>query len=206
VCGTELFVVTHAEVLVDLDGDGEVDSETAFGGDVPGNGPRWWFYGVYTVCCDGVPPSTDVCETAFAKGGWVWTTSPKSNPEHLPSLELTRNRWGWAVNLTTSGTTAYPIWAGAGLNNTANGVLVGELTVDWDGTTAVVTYTLDPGFTLAEVHLYAGDARPTTTAPGQYGYLDSPDAATYTFTVPLADDDGVVGVWLIAHAVVCAEE
>ena len=56
----------------------------------------------------------------------------------------------------------------------------------------------------AEVHLYAGDARPTTTAPGQYGYLDAPDAATYTFTVPLADTNGGDGVGLIAHAVVCA--
>lgn len=204
VCGAELYVVTHAEVLVDLDGDGEVDDETAFGGDQPGPGPRWWFYGVYTVCCDFNPPA-DVCETAFAKGGWVWTTSPKSNPEGLESLQLTRNRWGWAVNLTSTGVTTYEIWAGAGLNDTANGVLVGELTIDWDGATAVVTYTLDPGFTLAEVHLYAGDAAPMTTAPGQYGYLDAPGAATYTFTVPLANSDAD-GVWLIAHAVVCAEE
>ncbi|MCI0449637.1 MAG: hypothetical protein L0Y79_07610, partial [Chlorobi bacterium] len=144
-------------------------------------------------------------ETAFAKGGWVWTTDPKSNPEHLPSLRLTRNRWGWAINLLAPGTYTYDIWAGAGLNKIQNGTLVGTLTIVWNGTSATVTYNITGGCVMEEAHLYAGDPRPTNIAPGQYGNTASfdPPAASHTFTVPLENTNGTDGVWLIAHAVVC---
>lgn len=204
-CGAKLYVVTHAEVSVDSDDDGTPDQETAFGGPIGGNGPRWWFYGEYSICCDPGVPELGSCETAFAKGDWVFTTDRKSNPENLDSLNLTKNRWGWAINLNASGESYYEIYAGAGLNKTAKATLVGHLTVDWDGTTAEVTYDLIAGFGLEEVHLYAGDASPTTIAPGQYGNLASfdPSAPSYTFAVPLTDDDHDGEVWLIAHAVVC---
>jgi hypothetical protein len=204
VCNLPLYVVTHAEVDLDCT-DGDTGHETAFGGPTPGNCNRWYFYGIYNVCCDSGPPPTPTCETAFAKGGWVWTTDRKSNPQSLPSLRLTRNRWGWAINLTAPGVTTYEIWAGAGLNNTGNGEKVGTLMVNWNGANAIVTYTMNSGCDLEEVHLYASDARPTTTAPGQYGNLAQfdPNATTYTFNVPLADSNGTDGVWLIAHAVVC---
>lgn len=204
-CGSSVYVVTHAEVTMDSNGDGTLDHETAFGGPTAGGGPRWWFYGSYAICCDfGGPQQQLIYKTAFAKGGYVWTTEKKSNPENLPSLKLTQNRWGWAINLTAPGTTYYDIWAGAGLNKTSNGTKVGTLTVTWEGANVTVKYDLFAGFGLEEVHLYAGDGSPTTTAPGQYGYLDEfdPSRATYTFTVPLADTNGTGGVWLIAHAVV----
>jgi hypothetical protein len=206
-CNLALYVVTHAEVDLNCT-DGNNGHETAFGGPTPGNCNRWYFYGVYNICCEDGPPPVDFCETAFAKGRWVWTTDKKSNPENLPSLRLTRNRWGWAINLTAPGTTTYDIWAGAGLNNTANGKKVGTLTVDWNGTNATVTYRMFAGCGLEEVHLYAGDARPTTTAPGQYGNLAgfNPNATEHTFNVPLADTNGTDGVWLIAHAVVCCRQ
>lgn len=200
-CGLKLYVVTHAEVN-NVDGK----SETAFGGDKPGLGKAWWFYGEYNICCDFGPPPIGECKTAFAKGGWVFTTDAKSNPENLPSLRLIRNRWGWAINLTTPGTTVYDIWAGAGLNNTGNGAKVGRLTVNWDGSVAEVTYALSSGFVMKELHIYAEDAKPTTTAPGRYGYtwyFDPPvstHTATLQLTPALGDSDGV---WLIAHAVTC---
>lgn len=201
-CGLTLYVVTHAEVDLDCT-DTNTGHETAFGGPTPGGGPRWWFYGTYTVCCDFGPPPIPSCQTAYAKGGYVWTTDKKSNPENLPSLRLTRNRWGWAIKLTSPGTTTYDIWAGAGLNKTSNGSLVGTLTVDWDGSNATVSYNITTGC-LDEVHIYAGDGSPTTIAPGQYGYLSGlePDATGHTATLPLSDANGD-GVWLVAHAVVC---
>ncbi|MGE0882751.1 MAG: hypothetical protein AB7P14_04355 [Blastocatellales bacterium] len=207
VCNTQLYVVTHAEVDLDCN-EATAGHETAFGGDITGGGPRWWFYGAYTICCDFGPPQPPFCQTAYAKGGYVWTTDRKSNPERLPSLNLTKNRWGWAINLTATGTTTYDIWAGAGLNNTANGVKVGTLTVNWDGTNVTVTYNLDAGYYLEEVHLYAEDGSPTTIAPGQYGYLDqfNPNRTSYTFNVPLVDMNGTGGVWVVAHAVVCNQQ
>jgi hypothetical protein len=202
-CGLPLYVVTHAEV--DMDGIPGGEHETAFGGPTAGSGPRWWFYGVYTVCCDFGPPPVETCATAYGKGGYVFTTDRKSNPESLPSLALTRNRWGWAIKLAGIGTTTYDLWAGAGLNNTGNGVKVGTVTVVWDGSTATVTYTITAsGYHLKETHVYAGDDAPATIAPGQYGntgYLFGYES-TATYTVPLVDANGG-GVWVVAHAVVC---
>ncbi len=145
------------------------------------------------------------CETAFAKGGYVFTTDSRSNPESLPTLGLTRNRWGWAIELTSIGSTTYPIYAGAGLNRVANATQVGTLTIVWDGANAAVTYALNAGVTMTEAHLYAGDSRPTTIAPGQFGNIASfaTPVSSHTFTVPLADTGDVGGVWLVAHAVVC---
>lgn len=199
-CGSQLYVVTHAEVQ--MPGGSH---QTAFGGSNTGTGNRWWFYGTYAISCQFGDPPPVSNKTAFAKGGYIWTTDRKSNPESLPSLRLTQNRWGWAINLTATGTTEFDIWAGAGLNDTSKGVKVGRLTVNWNGSTAVVTYNLFSGFLLQEVHLYAKDPSPTVLAPGQYGYLDSFEptgVSTATFTVPLADTNGPSGVWLIAHAVV----
>lgn len=202
-CGQSLHVVTHAEVNMDSNGDGDPEHETAFGGPTPGSGPRWWFYGSYVICCDLGPPPLPECDTVYAKGGWVWTTDRKSNPESLPSLRLTRNRWGWAIQLTGVGETVYDIWAGAGLNNTGNGYLAGSLTVNWDGSNVVVTYDVFAGADLSEVHVYAGDASPSTIAPGQYGFIDEPVANPYSVVLPLADSNGDGRVWVVAHGVVC---
>ncbi len=207
-CNTILYVVTHAEVTLPDDDDLDTDPEheTAFGGDTEGSGSRWWFYGAYTVCCDFDTP-VSFCETAYGYGTHVWTTDKKSNPDGLPSLKLTKNRWGWAINMTEPGTYSSTIWAGAGLNKTGNGMEVGTLTVVWDGTTdaVTVTYNLDVGC-LKEVHVYVGDDAPDTIAPGQYGIIDSEfdDNTTYTTTVEDVEDTGG-GIWIVAHAVVCSE-
>ena len=201
-CGSSVFVVPHAEVFYAAGGN-----DTAFGGCIginikdPG---RWWYYCTYELCCGGPPPPGECYrETAFAKGGYVFTTDKKSNPENLPSLNLIKNRWGWAINLTQTGTTTYDIWAGAGLNKTANGKLVGTLTVNWDGSNVTAIYSVIAGYYLEEVHLYAGDSKPTTVAPGQYGNLAGDlNQAIYTFEdIPVADNDSG-GIWLIGHAIV----
>jgi hypothetical protein len=202
-CPLQLYVVAHAEVN-NVDGN----NETAFGGNVPvnvGTPGRWWYCGVYSVCCDFGPPPVRACKTAFGKGGWVFTTDRKANPESLPSLLLSKNRWGWAINPKYPGSYVYDIWAGAGLNKTVNGTKVGTLTVDWSPSgTVTVTYTLFNGSEMTELHIYAGDAAPITVAPGQYGYIRyfDPPETTHTATFNVTDAGGD-GIWIIAHAVVC---
>lgn len=199
-CGDVINVVAHAEVSING------GNETAFGGDITGTGTnRWYYYAAYTTaCCQTPPPPTggEKLGTAFAKGGYVFTTDRKSNPERLPSLNLTKNRWGWAINLTQAGTYTYELWVGAGLNYTSKGILVGNVVVDFNGTQAVVTYNLDYGYSIEEAHVFAGDFKPTTLAPGQYGntFYFNPFATTYSFTVDVADTNGD-GVWFIVHAV-----
>ena len=204
-CGLKLYVVAHSEVFYDTGFDGVLE-DTGFGGDQPGpTGNRWWFYGLYCINCDNFDQPEFVCKTAFAKGGFVFVTDKKSNPENLPSLKLSKNRWGWAINLTSTGTTTYDIWAGAGLNYTSKGKKVGTLTVVWDGNYATITYALTVPNVMDEVHIYAGDFKPTTAAPGQYGnlaYFD-PSVGSYT-TDPIAvSDTNGDGIWIIAHAVAC---
>lgn len=196
-CGTNLFVVAHAEVTCGG------NSETAFGGntgvniDTPG---RWYFYDDYKVCCEDPVEPVETCETAFAKGSHVFTTDKKSNPEKLPSLNLTKNRWGWAINITSNGTTTHELWAGAGLNNTLNGTLVGSVTIEKDLAGVTVTYNTTSG-SMSELHIYVGASAPTKLAPGQYGhtaYFD-PKATTYSHRFEVTGNS----IWIIAHAVVC---
>ena len=209
-CDLPLYIYTHASVSYDKDGDGQInDEDTAWGGDIKGINNRWFFYGAHTITCgDGDEPDlVTSCSTAYAKGGYVWTTDKKSNPEKLPSLNLTKNRWGWAINVKTSGETSYPIWRGAGLNNTSKATLVGTLTVNWDAaaSTAMVTYDLNSDVGLKEIHVYAGDTPPTTIAPGQYGFIDSFDPLTYNAISQnfLVTDVNSDGIWIVAHAVAC---
>jgi hypothetical protein len=168
------------------------------------NGNGIYTYATYELCCTETPVVLTGCETAFAKGGYVLASDSRCNPERLPSLRLSRNRWGWAIRLAAPGSTSYDIYAGAGLNKTSAGQRVGTLTVTWDGARASITYTLLPGVTMTEAHLYAHDAQPTKAAPGCFGntaYFKTP-VSVHTFDVPLVDRRGD-GVWLIAHAVVC---
>lgn len=159
--------------------------------------------GRYLLCCEE-PPVVGACETAFAKGGFVFTTDAKSNPEGLPSLNLNKNRWGWAINVTTPGETTYQIWKGAGLNDTSKGELVGTLTVIVNGSSVTVTYNLTDDL-MSELHIYVGDLVPKTIAPGQYGYTQNfdPPVSTHTATFSVTDTN-YDGIWLIAHAVSCA--
>lgn len=184
-----LHVVTHADIR---NGDGSAD--TAFGGPTAGPGDALWYYGTYTLCCDTVepPPQEYREETAYAKGSNTFI-----------DLKIGKN-WGWAIELKAPGVSSYDIWAGAGQNDTTKGTRVGTLTVDWSGSQVTLTYALTGGARMSEAHVYVGDQRPTTTAPGKYGNTFSfdPWTSTHSVTLPLADSGDADGVWLVAHAVV----
>lgn len=201
-CGQTTFnVVAHAEVDMNCDGSSD---ETGFGGDKSGTGPRWWFYASYGVACCELPPPppSEKYGTAFAYGTHVFTTDSKSNPDRLPTLGLTKNRWGWAINRTSTGTTNHTLWVGAGLNSTRKALNVGYVTVSYTGGYATVTYNLAAPFTIEEAHVYVNDFRPTTIAPGQYGNTSyfNPLASLHSVTVEVSDSNGD-GIWVIAHAV-----
>jgi hypothetical protein len=205
-CGKGIYVMAHAEV--NMGGEGH---ETAWGGNTSAPGPalpnisRWAYYAQYTVACCPEPPPVSLQKlgTGFAKGGYVFTTDAKSNPERLASLKITKNRWGWAINVSAEGTTTHDVYVGAGLNNTTKALKVGTVTIDNYGGVVTVTYNLTGSYVMEEAHVYAGDFKPTTIAPGQYGntaYFD-PFSNTYSYSTTLSDSNGD-GLWVIAHAVV----
>jgi len=212
VCGVQtIWVVVHVDILAP-DGNGGSSAQTAWGGGDEGPGNAWWYLiGYIPDCCGEEPPPTPeyFLETAFAYGTHVFVTQLKgkkewsNNPDQLPYLGLTQNRWGWAINLTGNDPVSYDIWAGAGLNHTENGTLVGTATVEWDGAHLTVTYDMNGDFLMEEAHVYASDLVPNTIAPGQYGntYYFDPYSASETYTYDVSDSNGD-GIWIIMHAVV----
>ncbi|QOI96877.1 MAG: hypothetical protein HRU69_04935 [Flammeovirgaceae bacterium] len=205
-CNKNLLFVAYAEV----------DGEHAFGGDFPiPCFNRWAFIMKYKIiCCSAPEPPVSDDETAFAKGNWVFVQGGcnEFNPECLPGLNIS-NRWGWAINADEPLEFSFDIYAGAAKNDITKGTKVGRLAVEYatvvinGNPTAIgtITYIIDTGWTMKELHIYAADNRPTTAAPGQYGHtVKFPSGSTYyQYTINFADPDVVNdGVWFIAHAVV----
>jgi hypothetical protein len=136
-----------------------------------------------------------VCETAFATGPGATC---------FIDLPVQSNNWGWSIAVSPGTAAYYPVYAGAGQCNLANGQLVGYVHVTYDGATLVVTVVPPLQDILQSVHLYVGpeplpegnNGQPTT-APGQYPVVDSTPDPSYAFP-------GLAGtVYLIFHAEVC---
>jgi hypothetical protein len=205
VCDKSILVVAHAEV----------NGETAFGGNfqIPCS-KRWAFFMEYTiVCCEDEPGGNS--ETAFAKGNWVFVNGGCNdfNPECLPGLGISSTRWGWAYNLTGLTAESYNLYASAAKNDVNKGKIVGRVEIEYttwiiEGVpTAVgsIIYFVEDDWVLEEVHVYAGDNRPTSAAPGQYGHsAEFPTGASvYVYNINFPNPDVQNdGVWFIAHAVV----
>tara|TARA_E500000318_G_scaffold104327_1_gene110187 strand:+ start:845 stop:1927 length:1083 start_codon:yes stop_codon:yes gene_type:complete len=136
-------------------------------------------------CDDEEEPSG--CETAFARG---------TNGETC-FIGNGFNRWGWSIGPLADGTEeSYDVYAGAGQCDTSKGELVGTVDVSYiDGEVSVI-YNIEDGYVATETHTYAGstmfplDNGEPTVAPGQY-YIEE----------NLSGD-----IYVIAHAVVCAED
>ena len=142
-------------------------------------------------------PCIIYCETAYGMGdGAVCFTG-----------DGFRN-WGWTNEIHEEGVYTMPLYAGAAHCNPENGWgQVGIVEVNYSDGSLTVTYTMDPGYSLSEIHVYVGCGKypklpngRETIAPGQYtknAMLDRAESYTVTFT-------GMSGpVWIIAHSVVC---
>lgn len=65
--------------------------------------------------------------------------------------------WGWTNGELTSGTYEMDLWAGSQGCDATNGTLVGTVTIEYNGTSADVTYNVDPAYELKSTYLYVGD-------------------------------------------------
>ena len=113
----------------------------------------------------------------------------------------------WTSGPLAAGSYEFEIWAAAGQCDLGKGTLVGSMALSYNGTSADVTYTMLPGFTLDETHLYVGSAPlPSfkgeyTVAPGQYGNIHDLEAAT-SDSFRINNLSGNIHV--VAHAVACS--
>lgn len=123
-------------------------------------------------------------------------------------LNLGFTKWGWTNGPLGPGHYVFQLWAGAADCNTSKGRLVGQVIVDYDGSTAVVTYQIYEGNWMTAMHLYVGSNRlpkdkkgNETVNPGQYPYIHDPlsNVTTDSYTVT-----GLSGnIYVVAHALVC---
>lgn len=198
--GDTIFVAAHA-VVKQIVNDSIISQQTGWGEGPGFPGKNWATYFMYTIQeCDDDPPDTSdhlySCETAFGFGS-----------ETFIDLGLTTSRWGWQVTVPIPSTNMMvPLYAGAGQNDTTKGAHVGNLIINYDGTTLNVTYSMFSGVVLNETHLYAGFDDVSTTSPGQYGNiheeLDHATADSYSLTLPAGD---ATELKIVAHAVACVE-
>jgi hypothetical protein len=121
-------------------------------------------------------------------------------------------KWGWTNGPLGDGDYEFDIYAGAAQCDRWRGKKVGYLTVDYDDSTATVTYNITyPGYKMTETHLYIGNEPwprkngdgDFSVAPGDYPYHDA-DATLVTdtkviYVIPVNGGD----IYIIAHAVVC---
>jgi hypothetical protein len=117
-CDDIVYIVAHAEVDLDCD-PLTINTQTAFGGDIPGGGPRWWYYGLYTVCCE----DEETCTTQTGFGG---------------NTAGSGNAWWYAFD--TQGPACQNIYAGQQL-------MVGG-SICYNAITGMITVTLGPGWSL----------------------------------------------------------
>jgi len=125
-------------------------------------------YGIshVTFCWNPEEETEYVFETAYAFGG----------DQDDCFLNNGFARWGWSNGPIGPGNYTWALYAGAAQCNLDKGLLVGSVTVVYDGPSGNVTVTfhVDAPFILDETHVYAGygmfpllRGKPTV-APGQY--------------------------------------
>ena len=154
-------------------------------------------YGFYIDYCR---QSCGMNETAYAFGDDGVTANCFLN---IPGI--TSNNWGWTNGAIPNGTYNWPLYAGAGQCNLANGTMVGTLNVVYSGSVATVTYSsLNAGIKLNTTQLWVGNTMlplkkgKFITAPGQFPYKHENlgGVTTDTFTIT-----GLSGnIYVAAHA------
>lgn len=70
--------------------------------------------------------------------------------------EFRIKKWGWINKIPTSGQYILDLYSVAGKFNLSKAIKVGELLVDYGGTSVEITYNLDDRYTLKKVQFYIG--------------------------------------------------
>jgi hypothetical protein len=170
-------------------------------------------------------PNAAPAETAFAKqedGGicFLSITDLEEVKGNNKMQTVRFNRWGWTNEFVAGG--SFPetllLYAGAGQCDLCNGVLVGNVIIDYSATSDLLTvrYTLFEGFVLKQAHIHVDgednedkvplvDAK-YTVAPGQFGcgtHKDdsctvSPESTDYVFEATFTNVPATF--YVIAHA------
>jgi len=192
------YIASHASVRL-LKADGTYQNETAWGqGQRLVQKGNWAMYYYIDIDCDPEIVSEAInTETAFAYSA--------SYSQTFTTFGI-KSRWGWTNGPLAPGTYTFTLYAGAAKSDITKGTNVGTVTLVYNGSSAVVTYSMKTPYKLEEAQLYLGtDVLPMdngsyTVAPGQYTYNagELTSVTTYTF-----NGTGLSGdIYMVAHATV----
>jgi hypothetical protein len=210
-----IVIAAHASV-VQLDAEGNViEQETGWAdGDRFVDKGSWATYFMYTwqECETPPPPQESGTETAFAFGGDDATCFLDIDDDGDGENDF--NRWGWTNGALGAGSYTFDVYAGAGRCDLTKGTLVGTLSVDYDGSTATVSFNTsgtnpdtDLLYTMVETHLYVGSEilatdvnGDFTVAPGQYPTIhdELANVTSDSYTISGLSGD----IYVVAHATV----
>jgi hypothetical protein len=202
-----MVVAAHAVVVQYDDAGNQISNETGWGdGDRFVDRGSWATYFMHTwQACDGSGGGDDSgTETAFAFGEEISTCFLDIDVDEDGNGDF--NRWGWTNGALSQGSYEFDIYAGAGRCDTNKGTLVGTLTVDYDGSTATVTYNVTAPFGMVETHLYVGsdilasNSGDFTVAPGQYPTIHDELASVSSDSYTIGGLSG--DIYVVAHATV----
>jgi len=158
--------------------------------------------------CTCVPGN---CETAYAYGGGCGGCGGYGYAHCFLDWYLGQRfgNWGWTNGPLSPRYNDYIfyIYAGAGQCDLWRGDRVGQLTVNYNGSEAFVTYNMYYGYKLDETHLYVGNEPWPRDNNGDYtvahGYYTASHDLNNASTDPYLIEDLSGNIYIIAHAVVC---
>jgi len=143
------------------------------------------------------------CQSAFAYHS-------RSHAECFHDIGF--DQWGWTNGVFNSSGDAYilDIYAGAAACDIDRATYVGTLTVEYDGSEAVITYDIGSEFWLKETHSYVGtdrlpfDGTNETVDPRKYPIVQDENAVeglvSDTFIISGFENNPV---YVISHATIC---
>lgn len=172
--GDQVVIAAHAVVVLGDYPNGIYQTQTGWGGDQPGPGPRWWYYLNYTICDDpDNDPDPDFgVETAMIRmydnpndftfnwGNHPWFSYVKTTPVMTPQT--------------------YYFYA-------AQHYKVGEVEIWKDGGYLYVQLNLDNPYEIQQSHLnvqLTGYSGPPAFGLFPYTMAHDPRVTTYTYMVP----------------------
>ncbi|MFN8548300.1 MAG: hypothetical protein U0527_10150 [Candidatus Eisenbacteria bacterium] len=197
-----LFVGAAAMGLVGCSQDSAPDNVVAPGTDTPVVEQNWWHGG------GGGGGCYNNSQTAYANGCDDATCFRDIQQQGGCGGHF--RRWGWSNGPLAQGSYVFDLYAGAGQCATTHGTLVGQLLVNYTGSTATIEYRTCGTYKMTEEHLYVGsDILPRdrwgryTVAPGRYPFhgYNTAGVQSKVFTV-----NGLSGqIYIVAHAKVIGD-
>lgn len=178
-CGdASTWYVAANAVVRKVSGHRKHRTESAWSGDTRFRDKRghWATYSTIVIDCDGPtePPPPPTPHPAYAY-----------SPSATCFTDIAINMPGWTTSIVDPGSYPQVLYADPTGCDPSSLTAVGTVSVDYDGSTATVTFTMTGTYTLDLAAVYIGGSEaPPSTDPNLYPYKQAlSGATTYTFTI-----------------------